>query len=187
MSVNKIDDAAVNRIRRKSATALPDRPSERGIKAPEVKKAFFGFVTDEENSVVSEINRIVEEINSEMTETNGKVDAVSATKFYENSALTAIEHKIVDNEYACYTADGITNVKVIIPEDIAPGFSSGMFIKHGETAPAYEFVNQSNKKLRLIQYCASITTYFPQPNCDVRILFDCDEGTTVCVWIVEVV
>lgn len=63
MAIQKISVEMQEAIKRKSAYALPDRPSDQGVKADEIKKALWSPVVDSANSVISEINRIVEEIN----------------------------------------------------------------------------------------------------------------------------
>lgn len=63
--VNKINLNTKNAILNKSAKFLPDKPSEYGMTSEDIKKAFYSFATDDENSIISEINRIVEEINNE--------------------------------------------------------------------------------------------------------------------------
>lgn len=50
-------------IKRKTAYALPDRPSEIGMQPEEIKKAFYSAITDKNDSIISEIKRIIEESN----------------------------------------------------------------------------------------------------------------------------
>ena len=61
--INNIKNETICKIKRKSAYSLPTRPSEEQIHADTIKSALYAFVTDNENSVISEINRIVKEIN----------------------------------------------------------------------------------------------------------------------------
>lgn len=64
MAINKVSSQARNIIKRKSAFALPDRPSEAGMSAEEIKKAFWQPVADLTDSALSEIDRVVEEVNA---------------------------------------------------------------------------------------------------------------------------
>lgn len=72
MSVNKVTDTARQRIIKKSVDPLPNNPGKAGFRADEVKKAMFGFVTDEEDSLLKELNRVVDEINESFLEEDEK-------------------------------------------------------------------------------------------------------------------
>lgn len=61
MAIEKITNTIVAALKRK--TYLPDRPTAQGYKPEHIKKALTGAITDENNSLVSEINRIVAELN----------------------------------------------------------------------------------------------------------------------------
>ncbi len=63
MAINKISDETKRFIKKKTASALPDRPGDFNIKASEIKAFLHQFVTDKENSIFSEIDRIVDEVN----------------------------------------------------------------------------------------------------------------------------
>ena len=64
MAINNVSSQARTIIKRKSAFALPDRPSEAGMSADEIKKAFWQPVADLTDSALSEIDRVVNEVNS---------------------------------------------------------------------------------------------------------------------------
>lgn len=51
-------------IKRKSAFNLPDRPSERGMKPDEIKRALYAPITDDENSALAELGRVIKELNT---------------------------------------------------------------------------------------------------------------------------
>ncbi len=61
--IDPISAATIAQVKRKSAYNLPDRPSERGMKSDEIKHAFYGPITDPENSVFAELARIIVELN----------------------------------------------------------------------------------------------------------------------------
>ena len=61
-------------IKRKTAYGLPDRPSESGMRADEIKKAFYSSITDSEDSVMSELKRIVKETNEVLDEIQDDVN-----------------------------------------------------------------------------------------------------------------
>lgn len=50
-------------ILRKTAYALPLRPSESGISAEDIKKAFYSGMTDKEDSIMAELERVISEAN----------------------------------------------------------------------------------------------------------------------------
>lgn len=63
MTIEEISESKRKQIIKKSVDPLPNNPSKAGYKADEIKKAMFGFVTDEKDSIIAEINRIINEIN----------------------------------------------------------------------------------------------------------------------------
>ena len=64
MEINSISKAAKDTILRKTAHALPDRPSASGMKPQDIKKAFYAAITDEEDSIIAEMERIIRECNT---------------------------------------------------------------------------------------------------------------------------
>lgn len=81
MAINKITDEQLHKIRKKSAKALPDRPTREGYSAEQIKSHLADFVLDDVDSFKAEVDRIVDETNKELEDTNkkfdGKVDNVS--------------------------------------------------------------------------------------------------------------
>lgn len=71
--INKTNEAVREAISRKSAYALPNRPSESGMKPDEIRRAFWGPVIDAEESVLSEIDRVVDEANEEFDAREDKI------------------------------------------------------------------------------------------------------------------
>lgn len=64
MKINKISQSSIDSITRKSAAALPLRPSEQGYSGQQIRAALHQYVTDTNKSVISEIQRIVDEANA---------------------------------------------------------------------------------------------------------------------------
>lgn len=87
-NVPQISAETLAAIRRKSAYNLPDRPSERGMKPDEIKKAIAGPVTDSENSAIAELMRVIGDINRvlKLIETEGS--GVSITQISGGKRLT---------------------------------------------------------------------------------------------------
>ena len=67
MAISNISADTIDKIRRRSAYSLPDRPSEIGMKPDEIRRAFYEAITEDNESIVYEINRIVNEINTAFT------------------------------------------------------------------------------------------------------------------------
>lgn len=83
--VKKISEETKRKILEKSAYALPDRPSERGLPVSTIKEAFYKPILDEKASIVSEVNRIVDEINAnegnaELEELRNDIAALQESK-----------------------------------------------------------------------------------------------------------
>ena len=66
--VKRVSEETRMNIQRKSAYTLPNRPTEQGMKPNELKRAFYGFVTEANNSMISEMNRVVDEANKALDE-----------------------------------------------------------------------------------------------------------------------
>ena len=65
MAINKVSSTTKSAIIRKSVKSLPNKPSDKGYKAEEIKKAMYEPITGEQNSVIAEIDRVVDEVNAE--------------------------------------------------------------------------------------------------------------------------
>lgn len=92
MSVKPTTNATLNAMKRKSAQTLPNRPSNQGMSAEQIKNAFWKFVLDNEDSIVSEIARIINETNSELAKrlvklTNAQLTKIDKKHFLENYEL----------------------------------------------------------------------------------------------------
>lgn len=71
--IQKVSEQTKNAINRKSAYALPNRPSDSGMKPDEIRKAFWLPVTDKTESVLAEIDRVVDETNEEFDAREEKI------------------------------------------------------------------------------------------------------------------
>ena len=186
MPINRISDEKIDAIKRKTAYALPNRPSEKGLKAEDIKKALYGPLLDETNSIVEVINSAIDDTNEVLERVEGRVDELKETTLSVDTTSTgSIAYTVKDNESKSFVANGITAVTITIPSTISVGFSGGINFKCGDTRPTVSFVNESGKTLKLVQFCSKIVEYIPQVNVTCRMLIDCDEGDTVTVWIVE--
>lgn len=80
MAINPITTEAIEAIKRKTAFMLPDNPSEQGMKAADIKKAFYQSQTDSNTSIIASINRIVGEANIEIQASRSSVATHEAKK-----------------------------------------------------------------------------------------------------------
>lgn len=78
--IQKISNETIAAILRKSAYRLPDNPSEQGMKAPDIKKAFYEFINDASASICAEVNRIVQEANDDISSKDTTVDSHTDNK-----------------------------------------------------------------------------------------------------------
>lgn len=86
--ISKMSDEMRRRIKRKTVYALPNRPSERGYKAEDIKKALYSPILDDADSVFSEINRIVDETNANLHQVDSKIKENSAFVYTYNIPAT---------------------------------------------------------------------------------------------------
>ena len=84
MAINKITDEQLHKIRKKSAKALPDRPTREGYNAEQIKSHLADFVLDDVDSFKAEVDRIVDETNTELENTNKRFDGKVDNDEFEN-------------------------------------------------------------------------------------------------------
>ena len=78
MEIQKITEQKRLAMRRKSPYAMPDNPTQRGMKPDEIRKMMAGFALDETASLFAEINRIVDEANRQHAGTDTAIDEILA-------------------------------------------------------------------------------------------------------------
>ena len=83
MAINKISAQALAAMRRKSAAALPDRPSQRGYTPDDIRKVLSSAILDGEYSVVSEIDRVAEEADNRINEVDTATESLIHTSVIE--------------------------------------------------------------------------------------------------------
>ena len=93
-NIQKITSAEKNAIKSRSVLSLPDRPSDAGYKASDIKKAIIMPVVGEDNSIAKVIDRIVDGINENMaqkaaTSTSGHVASIDANGNLADSGIVA--------------------------------------------------------------------------------------------------
>lgn len=122
-------------IRRKTAYALPDRPSESGMRPDEIKKAFYSAMTDKDDSLMAEIKRIVNESNNvtediyKLIEAQKKVD-ISQTETNANKVMVTDEK-------------GDVVPSKVIPVGVCKCYTEGD-LNTGEYAFVIEFPEEAN-------------------------------------------
>lgn len=63
-TIKNIEAATLKKILNKSAHVLPDNPTASGMSPSEIKEYLHAFVTDSDDSVLSELSRVIEELNT---------------------------------------------------------------------------------------------------------------------------
>ena len=138
MDRKKIEQVSTNTeqaIKRKTAYALPDRPSESGMRPDEIKKAFYSAMTDKDDSLMAEIKRIVNESNNvtediyKLIEAQKKVD-ISQTETNANKVMVTDEK-------------GDVVPSKVIPVGVCKCYTEGD-LNTGEYAFVIEFPEEAN-------------------------------------------
>ena len=137
MAINKVSETTKKRIRDKSVLALPDKPSEKGYSAQQLKEYFTNLVLGDE-SALTEIDRISEEINNYLngientTIKNYIIDSI-LSKFTEQSPVTSIKfegNKLKYNRFG----DPVITEEIDITQDNSVFFNEQTLKnKDGET------------------------------------------------------
>lgn len=90
-NIKPISAETLAAIKRKSAYNLPDRPSERGMKPDEIKRAFWAPISDAANSTIAELERVISEANTVLDNLRG--------------GISSLENTLKDNYYSNEEAD----------------------------------------------------------------------------------
>lgn len=123
MAINKISDEQLYKIIKKSAKALPNRPTRAGYTAEEIKKHLTDFVLGDEDSIKAELDRIVDEINDELEKCINKEDLLGqfSQNLYDESANLAHVPDILETTKSglTYSAkDGIITINGTATENV---------------------------------------------------------------------
>lgn len=78
--INSISSEMIESIKRKTAYNLPDNPSAQGMKAPDIKKAFYQSQTDSTNSILAALNEVIQQANIDIAESQSSVSTHEAKK-----------------------------------------------------------------------------------------------------------
>jgi len=139
MAINKITAEQLFKIKRKSAQALPNKPSAQGYTAEEIKNYLTNFVTDDEDSFKAELDRIVDEINvliggiENVTLKNYVIDEI-VKKFTEQNPVLNLSFNKETNllEYETYSDNGSVD---ILPNGMV--FVDGSLLKNKSGSSFY--------------------------------------------------
>lgn len=95
MAIKKISEEQLYKIKRKSAQALPNKPSAQGYTAEEIKNYLTDFVTGDNDSFLTELHRMVDEINSEFGSNKEETQKIAINtvveKFLKNDPILNLE------------------------------------------------------------------------------------------------
>lgn len=121
MAINKISNATKELIREQSVLSLPDRPTEKGFTAQQLKEYFTNLVLGDQGAL-TEIDRIVNEIN----EMVGDIGDETIKNYVTNSIISKLIEQspyiglsIVNNKlrYTRFGTPNITGELDYIPND----------------------------------------------------------------------
>lgn len=122
MSVQHISNSKLNAIKRKSVQPLPNRPSAQGMSAEQIKNAFWKFVLDNEDSIISEISRIINETNKELDKKfdskRGVEHSLKSITINENGDLVETDYiHVGDLKIQKGTKDEKSCIEIVFPEE----------------------------------------------------------------------
>ena len=103
-TINQISSTTKASILRKTAYGLPLRPSESGMSAEDIKRAFYAGITDKEDSIMAELERVISEANAALQnlkeavdgQIDKKVDTVEGKGLSTNDFTNELKTKLED-------------------------------------------------------------------------------------------
>lgn len=154
-------------ILRKTAYALPLRPSESGMSAEDIKKAFYSGMTDKEDSVMAELERVISEAN------------IAFQSFEENKQESNLG---VDNPNKVLITNAQGDI-ITADKDITPTANSDNLITSGgvHAYPAIKFAEserQKSKNLLQVKNGLFQTSYGVTINIDENDVITVDGNAT---------
>ena len=136
MAINRVSEETKEIIRANSVESLPDRPSEKGYGADQLKKYFTNLVLGDVSSL-TELDRVVEEVNALIGDIEDKsvqkyvVDTVIG-KFVEQAPYVSLKFEDNRLKYTKYGNPTISGELDIIPENSVFFNSETLTNKSGE-------------------------------------------------------
>ena len=144
--IKQVSTETENAMLRKSAFGLPNRPSELGMKAEDIKKAFYKSLIDSENSLLSELKRVVSEANAILSEIDNYASGHSSNKSNPHSVTKSqVGLGNVDNTSDDYVFPWLEVVKEIAPRQV-------MIYTIDRETPAPDLLKATHEELDRIGY-----------------------------------
>jgi hypothetical protein len=113
--IKKVSSEVKNAIERKSVQTLPNRPSEMGFSASEIKRRFFEPILASTESVITEIDRVIGDVNSVVKEIEGLVDS-TVTEVKEELESTITSNHIELIEYVDEVSEKLNDLVLTVDE-----------------------------------------------------------------------
>lgn len=106
-------------IKNKSAFNLPDRPTERGMKADEIKRALHGPITDQNASVLAELARVIGDANDmlKLIYDDTSRSEITVTKIEGGKRITIVINEVETSVDIMDGKDGDSIIPAITDED----------------------------------------------------------------------
>ena len=146
--IKKVSDETKDAIKRKSAYGLPDRPSDRGMKPEDIKRAFYGPVVDLTYSALAEIDRVVDETNTILEDVGRAID--------DAKSLFEIPYDLITLERG---SEGVDFIVDFIIENIEQ-IKSGAYFRSGNNCIMVSRVRDDNHMI-LLTFLSEISGYSP--------------------------
>ena len=138
MAIKKVSQETKKVIRENSVLALPNRPSEKGYTAQQLKEYFTNLVLGDTGSSLAELDRVVQEINDligsieDTTVQKYVVDTVVG-KFVEQAPYVSLKFEDNKLKYTKYGTPAISGEIDTVPNDSVFFNSETLKSKSGET------------------------------------------------------
>ena len=154
--IQAISQSTMEAIRKKSVQNLPDRPSETGMSATDIKKAFYQPLIDTSNSVLSEIDRVISEVNSEIASIDSALSTMSANL-----------------ERGLYYVDNYTRMYQTVSDTVS-GFSTRLTAMENTLTALGESCNTMASQISALQTVCNDYTAFANSHHTIHLLYDKD-------------
>ena len=138
MAIKKVSQETKKVIRENSVLALPDKPSEKGYTAQQLKEYFTNLVLGDKASSLAELDRVVQEINDligsieDTTVQKYVVDTVVG-KFVEQAPFVSLKFEDNKLKYTKFGTPAISGEIDTVPNDSVFFNSETLKSKSGET------------------------------------------------------
>lgn len=175
--ITQVSESTEAAIKRNTAAVLPDNPTAAGMKADDIKSAFFKGITDGNFSVLAELKRVITEANGVLgtlaegvknanTLIDGRVEKIppilpnhSYVYGVDGEGNTILHEATISNKRDCLVMrDELGGIIIQAPSKIGHAISLGHFNKKANNS-LYSEVMEAVTKVRNLEHSASGNIY----------------------------